>query len=130
MKTITAEHKAAMTRGKAEATAISDYLEALDARRTHGRRRRGLRNMADRLEKVKSTVDAATPLKRVQLIQERMDLEHDIAILSGEMNIKTQEDAFVDVVEAYSNRKRIEYATWRSLGVPAAVLKRGNLWWR
>ena len=40
---------------------------------------------------------------------------------------QSPEDAFVAVAAAYSRRHHIAYATWREVGVPAAVLRRAGV---
>jgi hypothetical protein len=37
------------------------------------------------------------------------------------------EQAFAEVAASYSDRQGISYASWREVGVPAAVLKRAGI---
>ena len=37
------------------------------------------------------------------------------------------ENSFVEVAKAYGDRKGISYASWREVGVTAAVLKRADI---
>ena len=83
--------------------------------------------MQKQLDEIAATFDTATPLKRVQLIQRRMELERALEALDEEVDITELENAFVDVVAAYSKRKGISYAAWREMNVPVAVLKRGGI---
>jgi hypothetical protein len=47
--------------------------------------------------------------------------------MADEVDLGTIEDAFVKVAASYSARQGISYASWREVGVPAAVLKRAKI---
>jgi hypothetical protein len=63
----------------------------------------------------------------VQLIQERMDLGKELAMLDTKVDMTALEGGFVKTGAAYSARKGISYAAWRELGVPAEVLEKANI---
>jgi hypothetical protein len=43
------------------------------------------------------------------------------------VDMTTLENAFADVAKSYSDGKKISYASWRDVGVDAAVLKRAGI---
>ncbi len=66
-------------------------------------------------------------LQRLQLIQLRHDLE---AAADAEEDPREEERvrrAFVKVARAYGRSKGISYASWREIGVPAAVLREAGI---
>ena len=120
------EHKAALAQGRKESRAIKRYLEALGNRRP-GRpiTRASLQGKIDGLsEKLANELD---PLRKVDLIQRRIEAEHRLASLSEGADMDLLEAAFVDVAKSYSKRKGISYSAWRQIGVPAEVLRRAGV---
>ncbi len=119
------EHKAALARGRREAAAIKRYLEALEKRRPG--RPITLASLAGRLDQVNRRIREETdPLKRVDLMQARIDIEQRIASFE-EIDFAALEAAFVECAAEYSDRKGITYSAWREIGVPAAVLKQAGI---
>jgi hypothetical protein len=47
--------------------------------------------------------------------------------LGAKVDISALENGFVAVGKSYSARQGISYATWREIGVDAAVLKRAGI---
>ena len=121
------EHKAANARARAENKAVSAYLAALESNRPRPGRRRTAESMQKRVEAIGEALETATPIRRVQLVQERIDLERALSAPSETVDISAIEDEFVGVAVAYSGRKGITYSAWREVGVPAAVLKRAGI---
>lgn len=121
------EHKAANARARAENRAVGAYLEALESNRPRPGRRRTAESMQKRIEAIGEALESATPIRRVQLVQERIDLERALSAPSETVNISELEDGFVDIAVSYSGRKGITYSAWREVGVPAAVLKRAGI---
>lgn len=121
------EHKAANAKARAENRAVSAYLEALESNRPRPGRRRTAESMQNRIEAIGEALESATPIRRVQLVQERIDLERALSAPTETVDISELETAFVDVAVPYSGRKGITYSAWREVGVPAAVLKRAGI---
>lgn len=120
-------HKAAMAAGRVEGKAVRDYLEALRANKP----KRGRKRTADTVRAQLAAVDAeladADPVKELQLVQRRMDLEAELASMDTTVDVKSLEAAFVKVAKSYSERNGISYAAWRAVGVEAAVLKAAGI---
>ncbi len=72
-------------------------------------------------------MQTADPLKRLQLRQERLDLEAELATSTNKIDLGSLETEFVQSAKPYSSRKGISYFAWREAGVPAATLKAAGI---
>ena len=120
-------HKAALAQGRDEGRAVRRYLEAIEHNRPKRGRKRTPESVGKRLEDVNDQLGSADPLSRLHLIQEKTDLEAELARASSTNDLDTLEKAFVKVAKAYGQRKGIEYNAWRAAGVSAAVLHRADI---
>src|SRR5207248_2047834 len=120
-------HKAALAEGREQGRAVRRYLEALEAHKPKRGRKRTPESMAKRLDAIEAKLLSADPLTRVQLIQERMDLENELASKQDAVDLTSLEDEFVSAAKSYGQRKGISYAAWREAGVDAAVLRRAGV---
>ena len=74
-----AEHKAALAAGRKKARALSNYLEALEASKPKRGRKRTPDSISKRLgHRSRTSWPIADPLRRLQLVQERMDLQAEL----------------------------------------------------
>lgn len=121
------EHKAALAEGRNQGRAVRRYLEALEAHKPKRGRKRTSDSIQKRLGKIDVELAGADPLKRLQLIQERIDLLEELESADSKVDLSELEEGFVEAAAAYSTRKGISYAAWRQLGVEAAVLKRAGI---
>jgi hypothetical protein len=121
------QHKAALAEGRNQGRSVRRYLEALDAHKPKRGRKRTPDSMQKRLAKIETELASADPLRRLQLIQERIDLHAELESAGAKVDLTELEQEFVDAAKAYSERKKISYAAWRELGVEAAVLKRAGI---
>jgi uncharacterized protein YicC (UPF0701 family) len=126
-KNITPEHKAAMAAGRAEGRAIKQYLEALESHKPRRGRRRTPDSINTRLEKIDQELAGADPMKRLSLVQERLDLLAELEQLQEPVDMTALEEQFVIAAKGYSERKGISWAAWREVGVPASVLERAGV---
>lgn len=124
---MTAEHKRALAEGRELGRAVRRYLDALEQQRPRRGRKRTPESIRRRLAAIAEQLDAATPLQRLQLVQERLDLAAELEALDTKVDLSTLEADFVKVAKDYSQRKGISYAAWRELGVPADVLKQAGV---
>jgi uncharacterized protein YicC (UPF0701 family) len=124
---MTDSHKAALAEGRSQGRAVRRYLEALEAHRPKRGRKRTTDSIRKRLERIESEIGDADPLKRLQLIQERLDLQDELAASETTVDISELEAEFVKAAKGYAERKSISYAAWRELGVPAATLKEAGI---
>jgi uncharacterized protein YicC (UPF0701 family) len=121
-KGMSAEHKAALAEGRAQGRAIREYLEALEAHKPKRGRKRTPDSIKKRLVKLEAEIVDSDPMKRVALIQERMDLEEELTTVDGGVDLSSLEEDFVRYAQEYSARKGISYAAWREVGVSPATL--------
>ena len=126
-RTMTDEHKKALAEGRAQGRAVRLYLEALEANKPKRGRKRTPESMKKRLEKVTAELEAAEPLQRLQLTQEQLDLEAELAASETKVDMAELEQGFVASAAGYAARKGISYTAFRSVGVPAAVLKAAGI---
>ena len=120
------EHKDALARGRLEARSIKAYLRALDSRRPG--RPVTKESLDKRLERVDGKLaDESDPLKRVDLLQSKLDIENVLANLEEGANIGELASSFVTHARSYSERKGISYTAWRQFGVPADVLRKAGI---
>ena len=121
------EHKQALATGREQGRAVRRYLEALDAHRPKRGRKRTPDSIKRRLDDIESRLEAADPLSRLQLVQERMNLQEELASKSEAVDLTQLEADFVAAAKEYGERKGITYAAWREAGVDASVLKRADI---
>jgi len=124
---MTAEHKAALAEGRELGRAVRDYLEALEQHRPKRGRKRTPDSIKKRLQAIEDALPDATPIKKVELVQERRDLEVELATMGAKVDLSGLEKGFVRAAKTYSERKGIGYSTWREVGVPADVLRRAGI---
>ena len=120
---MSAEHKAALAEGRAQGRDVRRYLEALEAHKPKRGRKRTPESIRARLGRIDTEMADADQLKRLQLVQERIDLTAELEAGEDKVDLVELERSFVRAAKPYSERKGITYAAWRELGVPAAVLK-------
>jgi len=125
--TMTDTHKAALAEGREQGRAIRAYLEALE----HSAPKRGRKRTAASIDKRLAAIDAqlgdADPLRRVNLIQERLDLTQERESLDVTVDLAALEAGFIAVAKPYSERKGISKAAWREIGITPAVLKAAGI---
>ncbi|CAB4835822.1 unannotated protein [freshwater metagenome] len=83
--------------------------------------------MALRLKTIESEIAGASPVRELELVQERLDLQHELGNMESKVDPKTVEAKFTEVAAAYSARKGISYAAWRAVGVEPTVLKKAGI---
>jgi hypothetical protein len=103
------------------------YLEALRAHKPKRGRRRTAESIEKRLAAIDDALAEASPIDELLLRQELRSLQAELDSMTVEQTIEDVESAFVEVAKSYSERKGIEYLTWRDLGVSAEVLRRAGV---
>ena len=76
---LTQEHKDAMAKASVENKAVKAYLESLDSSGRRPGRKRSPEKMRARLGEIAGQIESASPMKRVMLVQERIDIECSLA---------------------------------------------------
>jgi len=120
------EHKDALARGRRESRAIKSYLKTIESRKPG--RPVTKESLSSRLATVNAKLEGLDdPLKRLDLLQSRLDIEEALASVKDVANLDQIEADFVANAKGYSQRKGISYTAWRRFGVPAAVLKKAGI---
>lgn len=126
-RVVSDDQKSAMAEGRAQSRAISPYLEALEAYRPKRGRKRTPESIDRRLQAIDAELQSANQIKRLSLIQERLDLLDERKNLGRKNDLSSYEKAFVANAKSYGERRGISYQAWRQLGVPAAVLRQAGI---
>ncbi len=126
-RTVSDSHKQAMAQGRSQSRVVSTYLEALESHRPKRGRKRTPASIDRRLGAIETALEAASPIRRLSLVQERLDLERERAAMGASVDLSSYEQGFVEVAAEYGSRKGITYTAWRSLGVPAPVLAKAGI---
>ena len=121
------EHKAALAVGREESRAVRRYLEALEAHKPKRGRKRTSEGIEARLAQIEDKLAAADPLSRVHLVQERINLQNELANKEEAVDLGALEKEFVGAAKGYGERKGITYAAWRAAGVDANVLRKAGI---
>jgi len=121
-------HKEALAEGRNHARIVGRYLEALEANKPRRGRKRTPDSVKKRLATVGDELEDAGGLSRLNLLQERRDLEVELATMqAGAPDLTGLEKDFVKVAKSYSAKKGISYGAWREFGVPPETLKKAGI---
>ena len=127
-RTMSDEHKRALADGRSQSRSVKAYLEGLESNRPRRGRKRTPDSINNRLAKIDVELESADPLKRVNLVQEKINLEAEVKASTGNtVDLETLEAGFVEVAAAYSASKGITFEAWREVGVPTAVLAKAGI---
>lgn len=121
------EHKAALAEGRAQGRVVRAYLEALETHKPKRGRKRTTESITRRLAAIDQEIQDADALKRLQLTQERLNLETELEAAQDGVDVENLEQEFIEVAKGYAQRKGISYAAFRELGVPASTLKQAGI---
>ncbi len=124
---MSSSHKAALAEGREQGRAVRRYLEALEAHKPKRGRKRTPESVQKRLAAIDQKLAEADALTRLHLVQERMNLEQELASTDNTVDVQGLEDEFVAAAAPYGARKGITYAAWRHLGVDPGVLRRAGI---
>ena len=120
-------HKAALAEGREQGRAVRRYLEALEAHRPKRGRKRTTESVQRRLAAIDEKLNDVDALTRLHLVQEKMNLEAELASTDNAVDLGALEEGFVAAAEPYGKRKGITYAAWRQAGVDPSVLRKAGI---
>ncbi|MGY9071802.1 MAG: hypothetical protein ACKVHU_02490 [Acidimicrobiales bacterium] len=83
--------------------------------------------MRAQLEETITNIGSTSGMDRLELMQTRRDLERELAAGDTTVDLSALEADFVAMAASYSERKGIEYATWREFGISAITLKEAGI---
>jgi hypothetical protein len=118
-RVVTDQHKAAMAEGRTQSRSIAAYLDALETHKPKRGRKRTPESVDKRLEAIDKQLGSANAIKRLSLIQERLDLLREKNSMGGEVDLTAFEDDFVAAAAGYSERKGCAVVAALSLVVVA-----------
>ena len=110
---------------KANNKAVRDYLDALVTNAPKRGRKRTTDNVKARISAIGEAMGNASATKRLDLVQERLDLEAELDAMAraGSVDMGGLEAGFVKSAVSYGSGRGISYAAWREMGVHATTLK-------
>ena len=114
---------------KTEVAAVRDYLKALEQNAPRRGRKRTPESVERQLAVLEGEMEGASVTKRLDLIQQRINLETDLEALqqAGSVDLSALEAGFATHAAAYGGRRGISYAAWREVGVSSATLKSAGI---
>lgn len=121
------DHKAKLAQGRNESRVVSRYLEAITAGKGKRGRKRTPESIAMQIAKIDSEIATAPAIRQLELTQKRYDLLEESERLSARVDLTDVEKQFVKVAKSYAARNGISYGAFRTLGVPADVLKKAGI---
>jgi ribonuclease PH len=105
--------------------AVAAYLTALRAPKVPARSRANLERRRAQIERWLS--EESSPIREVELIQQRLDIDAQLAQADQAQRLAELEEAFVKVAASWAKRSGISAAALREVGVPANVLRRAGV---
>lgn len=121
------EMKQARAEGRTQQVIVQRYLEALEAKRK-ATSNRSWQQVMDARDRHQHTVEHTDNIvERLKAKQALRDIEADLAERREVAKIKEAEADFVKIAKAFSDRKGIEYATWREMHVPVETLTKAGI---
>jgi hypothetical protein len=107
---------------RAETAAVAAYLTTLRAPKVPANSRAALVTRRAQIEQW--IAEEPSPIREVELIQQRLDIDAQLAQVDQSQRLPELEAGFVKVAASWAKRSGISAAALREVGVPASVLKR------
>jgi len=114
---------------KADNRAVRDYLDALSTNTRKRGRKRTADSIKARISAIGDTVGDASSTRRLDLVQERLDLEAELDVMNRAKNVDMGglEARFIKAAASYGTQRGISYTAWREIGISAATLKSAGI---
>jgi hypothetical protein len=110
---------------RTETKAVAAYLTALRAPKVPAGSRAKLEQRRTQIEQWLR--EESSPIREVELIQQRLDIDAQLAQIDQAERLAELEEAFVKVAASWAKRSGISAAAVREVGVPARVLAKAGL---
>jgi hypothetical protein len=111
--------------GRAETAAVAAYLTALRAPKVPANSRAALEKRRTQIEQW--IADEPSPIREVELIQQRLDIDAQRAQIDQATRLPELEAGFVKAAASWAKRSGISAAALREVGVAARVLAKAGL---
>lgn len=121
------DHKEALSEGRRQGRIVRAYLDGLEATKPKRGRKRTKQTVQKRIDAIESELESAKSLKKLQLIQERLDLIDELEHMDSTVDIEALERDFIEVARPYAERRGISYSAFREMGIEANVLKKAGI---
>jgi len=126
-KSLSDDHKAALSSGRTASNAVKRYLDAIEANRPKRGRKRTVETVHAQLEAIAEEIATASSITRLNLIQKQTNLTKELGGFDDVVDMSALEADFVAHALAYSETKGISRATWRALNVPSELLDEAGI---
>jgi hypothetical protein len=110
---------------RVETIAVAAYLAALRAPKVSAGSRPSLERRRAQIEQW--IAEESSPIREVELIQQRLDIDAQLAQIDQAARLPELEDALVKVAASWAKRSGISAAALCEVGVPARVLAKAGL---
>jgi hypothetical protein len=117
----------AAKRGREEARVVKQYLGALEVSRPRRGPKPSPEKITAKLAKISEEIENASPLKRLDMLQEQIELYNQLEQLQQSTDIAELENEFVRVARNYSERRGLTEQAWKAVGVSSDVIERAGL---
>ncbi len=124
---MSADHKAALAKGREEGRVVRRYLEALESSKPRRGRKRTPDSIRKRLHTIDSSLPTADPLSKLHMVEEKQRLEAELSTTGDTVDLAALEKNFVKVARVYGERKGISYSAWRAVWVSPSVLQQARI---
>jgi hypothetical protein len=121
MNTDTDTHGEKVSVARRESSVVRAYLTELKNGKQE--RRRDPEVLRTRIQRIAEQLPGTDVITELRLVQERTDLEAELAQKDRALDHAALEAAFIEVAAGFSERKGIRYDTWREVGVEPRVLR-------
>jgi hypothetical protein len=121
------DHKEALSEGRRQGRVVRAYLDGLEATKPKRGRKRTKQTVEKRIRAIDAELESSKSLKKLQLIQERLDLLAELETMDATVDIDALEADFIEVARPYAERRGISYAAFREMGIEANVLKKAGI---
>lgn len=126
-KKISDTHKSALVNGRTEGKIIREYLELVEVLKPRRGRRRTKDSISKRLSQIEAEINGAEPLKRLHLIQERLNLRKELSRFRTREDYLAVEKAFINVARPFSVRNHVTFEAWKEFGIDPIVLNKAEI---
>ena len=120
-------HKQALAEGRESSRHVRAYIDALEKNRPKRGRKLDRDAVKKRIELIDENLKTAGGFERLNLLVDKQALLGKLDGADATIDLSDLRAKFIVHAKAYGERRNITYATWRSVGVPAADLKAAGI---
>jgi len=131
-KSMSDEHKKALSIGRVQSAAVRKYLEiALVAKPKRGRKRTAA-SITLQIEKLSKIIDSPSTgvIAKLMSLSERAKLQDELTRINNATDTKSRaviESSFIKHAKAYGEAHGIQKSTWLEIGVDPKILAKAGI---